>query len=310
MESSKLKCILCKQYPNGEVYECDAHHVGCVQCVDKLDFLICTCAENFNRKKDNPIEKLEKRTKVNCDYEESGCTWLFAPSDLERHLEECKFRPYRCIAEELKVMPCTWTGLQHEVEAHLKQDHRALGTPYNYFQESVKVPFFTTKSKALIKLVDAFSKHFLFYYFSNVATQMVYFMIIYFGRRIEARQYFYEFDIRSPTEHGVPRVKFIQQCVADCEDLEHLMEQQESCIAISFKTIKQYLLGDSIPFRFIVKKDVDKTTTRERKTSEKGKKQPESTGKRTPSNSFSLDDPPLRPIHVEPSHDLSAFPIF
>lgn len=307
---SKLKCILCKQYPNGDVYECSSHHVGCVPCVEKLDFRLCTCSENFNRKKDNPIEKLEKITKVNCDYEESGCTWLFSPSDLGRHLEECKFRPYRCIAKKLNIMPCKWTGLQKECEAHLKQDHKPLKIPYSYFQESAKVPFLETKSIGFIKLVDAFSKHFLFYYCSNANTKMVYFMIIYFGRRIEARQYFYEFDIRSPTEHGIPRVKFVQQCVADCEDLDELMEQQKSCIAISFKAIKHYLSGDSIPFRFIVKKDADKATmARERKTSENGKKQlvEPAASPRTPPKPFPLDDPPLRPIKPM---DFSSFPIF
>lgn len=63
------------------------------------------CAQPFNRKKQNPKEKLEKQTKIPCDFKQSGCTWLFGSAQLEDHLEECKFRPYRCIIDELDVKP-------------------------------------------------------------------------------------------------------------------------------------------------------------------------------------------------------------
>lgn len=311
MESSKLKCILCKKYPNGDVYECNNHHVGCKPCVDNKDVRLCLCVQPFNRKKPNPIEKLEKQTKIPCDYKESGCTWLFGASQLESHLEECKFRPYRCIIDELDVKPCNWTGPQHEVEEHLEEDHPELGTSFSYFQESAKVPFNANKSKAVVKLVDAFSKNFLFYYRSNADTHMVYFMIVYFGRRVEAQQYYYELDIRSPAKHDVPRVKFVQQCVADCEDFEQMMEQESHCIAVSYKSIKHYLRdGDSISFRFIVKKaekDADKGTVRERKNSEQGRRSSsgnEGKGRYRYTSGSSQDDPPLRAESTKYGHPI------
>lgn len=311
MESNKLKCVLCKKYPNGDVYECDKHHVGCISCViDKKSFL-CPCSRTFIRKKQNPIEKLEKKTKIHCDFKESGCTWLFVASQLESHLTECKFRPYDCIIDTLNVKPCNWTGLQHEVEEHLDDDHPELGTAFSYFQESATVPFSTSVSKAVVKLVDAFSKNFLFYYRTSTDSCMVYFMIIYFGRRVEAQQYFYELDIRSPAKHGVPRMKFVQQCVADCEVFTQLIEKEKHCIAVSFKTMQHFLReGDSISFRFIVKK-VEKEAVkghRERKISEQGRKESptiEEKSETRRTSGFATDDPPLR--KEDPNYE---YPIF
>lgn len=305
MESSKLKCILCKKYPTGDIYECSNRHVGCLLCVNDKRGRSCVCCRPFNRRKQNPIEKLEKQTKIPCDFKESGCTWLFEASQLDNHLAECKFRPYRCILDELDVKPCNWTGQQHEVEEHLEKDHRELGTPFSYFQEAVKIAFNAKKSKSFVKLIDAFSKDFLFYYRSCPERHTLCFMIIYFGRRVEAQQYYYELDIRSPTKTGVPRMKFVQQCVADCEDFEQMMEQESNCVAISFKTIKHYLgEGNALSFRFIVKKaekDANKAAVaaaRERSISDQGSKpSPENKGtkeRRRYTSGSSLDDPPLR----------------
>lgn len=304
MESSKLKCVLCKKYPNGDSYKCGNRHVGCHSCVDEKNLSLCRCAQPFNRKKQNPKEKLEKQTKIPCNFKQSGCTWLFGSAQLEDHLEECKFRPYRCIIDELDVKPCNWTGQQHEIEEHLEEDHPELGTCFSYFQEAVRISFIPSKSKAVVKLVDAFSKKFLFYYHSNADSRMLYFMIVYFGRRVEAQQYCYELDIRSPSTHGIPRMKFVQQCVADCEDFDQVMEQESNCIAISFKTIEHYLREEggtgTFSFRFIVKKtekDASKVAVREQKTTKKGSKvssEAERVGRIRYISGSSQDDPPLR----------------
>lgn len=122
------------------------------------------------------------------------------------------------------------------------------------------MPFSEAKSLGGIKLVNAFSKHFLFYYVSSVSAKMAYFMIIYFGRREDAHLYYYEFDIRSRDEKELRRVKFVEQCVADCEDLVANMAQ-EKCVAVSFKMLKHYLQDGRIPFRFIVKKVGKRTSS-------------------------------------------------
>ncbi|XP_058832885.1 E3 ubiquitin-protein ligase sina-like isoform X2 [Topomyia yanbarensis] len=268
MDLEKLKCVLCHKFPEEEVYECSGKHLGCKSCVDRLNVRLCQCSEYFDKKKSNPIEQMLKNTKTECLYSKAGCTWTFSATDMRRHQEECKYRPYRCIASMLNVLKCNWTGLQHEIENHLLKGHPVLGNPFSYFQES-EIPFSEAKSMGSIKLVDAFSKQFLLYFFSNATTKMVYFMIIYFGRREEAQQYYYEFEIKCHDENEIHRIKFTEQCVADCDDLKQRIED-ERCVVVSFKTVKNFLHGGSIPFRFILKKIVKdvEPVGRERRVSE------------------------------------------
>ncbi|XP_055534924.1 E3 ubiquitin-protein ligase Siah2-like isoform X2 [Wyeomyia smithii] len=270
MDLEKVKCVFCHRFPDDEVYECSSQHLGCKRCVESYAKKLCSqCLKLFDKKKANPIEQLVKNAKTPCPYKSAGCTWAFSTAEMRHHTEECKFRPYRCIATKLQIIGCNWTGLQYEIESHLRKDHVVLGNAFSYYQESA-IPFSDTKSRGSIKLVDAFSKQFLFYFFSNVTTQMVYFMIIYFGRREEARQYYYEFDIRSQNDKDIRRIKYVEQCTADCDDLLKMIDE-EKCVVVSFKTIKHFLQDDSkIPFRFIVKK-IDKEsepTVRERRISE------------------------------------------
>ncbi|XP_021706012.1 E3 ubiquitin-protein ligase siah-1 isoform X2 [Aedes aegypti] len=269
MDIDKLKCVLCHKFPDSEVYECTAQHVGCIECVDKLNVRLCKCSEYFEQKKENPIERLAKHSKTPCPYKSSGCTWTFGSEDMRQHLEECKFRPVHCIGAKLKVISCSWKGRQNEIEDHMLKLHADLGKPFGYYQVT-EIPFSTTVPRASIRLVDAFSKQFLFYFSSNVEKQTVYFMIVYFGRREEAQQYFYEFQIRDHTGRSVRQVKYVQTCIADCEDLNEKMES-ESCIALSFKSVKHYLQKDHIPIRFIIRKlekEPESGASRERRASE------------------------------------------
>ncbi|EDS29802.1 conserved hypothetical protein [Culex quinquefasciatus] len=199
-----------------------------------------------------------KCTKAACPHKKKGCTWMFGPAEMELHLQECKFRPYRCIGSKLKILSCGWQGIHHQIEDHLREDHE-LGEVFSHYQESW-MPFSESKSLGGIKLVNAFSKHFLFYYVSNVSAKMAYFMIIYFGRREDAYQYYYEFDIRSKDEKDLRRIKFVEHCVADCDNLAANMAQ-EKCVAVSFKMLKHYLHDGKIPFRFIVKKVGKRTSS-------------------------------------------------
>nr|XP_029712983.1 E3 ubiquitin-protein ligase siah-1-like isoform X1 [Aedes albopictus]XP_029712984.1 E3 ubiquitin-protein ligase siah-1-like isoform X1 [Aedes albopictus]XP_029712985.1 E3 ubiquitin-protein ligase siah-1-like isoform X1 [Aedes albopictus]XP_029712986.1 E3 ubiquitin-protein ligase siah-1-like isoform X1 [Aedes albopictus]XP_029712987.1 E3 ubiquitin-protein ligase siah-1-like isoform X1 [Aedes albopictus] len=269
MDIDKLKCVLCHKFPDAEVYECTAQHVGCIECVDKLNVRLCKCSEYFEKKCENPIQRLVKDSKTPCPYKSSGCTWTFGPNDMRQHLEECKFRPVNCIGKKLEVITCSWSGRHCDTEDHLLKFHADLGKPFNYYQVS-EIPFSASVPRTSIRLVDAFAKHFLFYFSSNVETKMIYFMIIYFGRRAEAQQYYYEFQIRNLSGQGVPQVKYVQQCVADCEDLNGKLED-ESCIALSFKSVRHYLQNDTIPIRFIIRKfekEADSGPANQRRNSE------------------------------------------
>uniref|UniRef100_A0A182FBD7 E3 ubiquitin-protein ligase n=1 Tax=Anopheles albimanus TaxID=7167 RepID=A0A182FBD7_ANOAL len=250
------------------------------------------CGAKLSEKRQrNPIEQLLQHAKTSCRYEENGCTWQFSATEMDSHVQECKFRPYRCITSTLNVLKCDWIGLQHEIEKHLLEEHKELG-PVFRFRESSSLVFCDKISIGGLKLVDAFSKHFLFYFFSDVDRGTISFLMIYFGRHEESDQYCYELEIRSlpmapPVEQSatatkdapsaVPAaeerpamtrsVKFVERCYSDSDNLAEVIED-ERCIALSHQQVRNYLHKGKLYFTFKVRKVSE--PGRERKSSESG----------------------------------------
>ncbi|ETN60013.1 hypothetical protein AND_008380 [Anopheles darlingi] len=261
MEIERLKCKRCGKFPDGEVVQCTAkEHIVCVPCMVSQKTNLCVCGAKLSEKRQrNPIEQLLQHAKTSCRYEENGCTWQFTATEMDSHVEECKFRPYRCITSTLNVLQCEWIGLQHEIEKHLLEQHKELG-PVFRFRESSSLVFCDNISIGGLKLVDAFSKHFLFYFFSDADRGTICFLMIYFGRHEESDQYCYELEIRSlpiappPEQSATPTkdatsgpaseerpamvrsVKFVERCYSDSENLTEVIED-ERCIALSHQQI-------------------------------------------------------------------------
>ncbi|XP_041781925.1 myb-like protein U isoform X2 [Anopheles merus] len=213
-----------------------------------------------------------------CRYASNGCTWKFVQSEMDAHLVECRFRPYRCVAASLNVIKCNWQGLQHEIEDHLAKGHKELGEVFR-FRESTSLVFKEQISLGGLKLVDAFSKRFLFYFFSDVAHKKLSFLMLYFGRREEAAQYCYELEISgrpfAPPANGTDKeattippvveddapdasvfsrtVKFVERCNSDSENLAELLDE-ERCVSLSHRQVKNYLHEGKLHMRYRVRK--------------------------------------------------------
>uniref|UniRef100_A0A182MD92 E3 ubiquitin-protein ligase n=1 Tax=Anopheles culicifacies TaxID=139723 RepID=A0A182MD92_9DIPT len=215
----------------------------------------------------NPIEKLLHQVLHPCRYASNGCTWKFVQSEMDAHAIECRYRPYRCVTQSLNVVRCGWQGLQYQIEDHLANSHKELGSVFR-FRETTSLVFKEQMSLGGLKLVDAFSKRFLFYYFSDIANRKLSFMMIYFGRREEANQYCYELEIRAapyPTkdsaEDGEPdkptafarSVKFIERCCSDSENLIQILTQ-ERCVTLSHRHVVNYLHGENLNIAFKIRK--------------------------------------------------------
>ncbi|XP_050092388.1 uncharacterized protein LOC126575636 [Anopheles aquasalis] len=295
MDIERLKCKRCGKFPDGEVVQCTAkEHIVCVSCMVSEKTSLCVCGAKLSEKRQrNPIEQLLQHAKTSCRYEGSGCTWQFTATEMDSHVQECKFRPYRCITSTLNVLKCDWIGLQHEIEKHLLEEHKELG-PVFRFRESSSLVFCDNISIGGLKLVDAFSKHFLFYFFSDVDRGTISFLMIYFGRHEESDQYCYELEIRSlpiapppaaaaaeqsttPTKDApsgaaaeerpalVRSIKFVERCYSDSENLTEVIED-ERCIALSHQQVRNYLHKGKLYFTFKVRKVSD--PGRERNNSE------------------------------------------
>ncbi|XP_058055402.1 uncharacterized protein LOC131206745 [Anopheles bellator] len=272
MDVDRLKCKRCGKYPDGDVVECATKaHIVCVSCTGPSQPPLCLCGARLSdQRRMNPIEQLLQQAKSACRYERSGCTWKFTASEMDAHAGECKFRPYRCIASTLNVLRCEWIGLQHEIEQHLVEGHKELG-PVFRFRESTSMVFREALSLGGLKLVDAFSKHFLFHFFSDVEKATLSFIMIYFGRREEADQYCFDFEVRSlpavtsttgadsegtvdPPDGGLVRsVKFVERCYSDAENLTELIED-ERCVALSHRQVRNYLHRGKLYFSFRVRR--------------------------------------------------------
>ncbi|XP_053659577.1 uncharacterized protein LOC128708622 [Anopheles marshallii] len=274
-----LRCKQCLCFPNGEVYQCTAkEHFYCAPCQESKKKILCVCGAKLSDKRvPNPIEKLLNQAMCPCRYASNGCTWKFVQSEMDAHVVECRFRPYGCVAAALNVLKCEWQGLQHEIENHLTEGHKELG-PVFRFRETTSLVFKEQISLGGLKLVDAFSKRFLFYFFSDVANKKLSFLMIYFGRHEEANQYCYELEIRaapyatkdSPEEVESDKpmpfarsIKFVERCCSDSENLMELLEQ-ERCINISHRQVHKYLHEEKLHMLYKIRK-VD--PTREKKLS-------------------------------------------
>ena len=161
---------------------------------------------------------------------------------------------------------CKWSGIQKNIEDHFKKDHsKYVKEAYSYFQIS-SIKFKDGETFHKIRLIDAFSKMFLLYFLSDHHTKMIHIIIIYFGRKEEADQYYYEFEVKPEDEKDIRKIKFVQKCCSDSEDIQQIIKDQ-NCISLSHKLVKNYLNNDAIPFRFFLKK-IERDGGKTRKKSE------------------------------------------
>lgn len=82
----------------------------------------------------------------------------------------------------------------------MAQEHGIHGQ-FTYFQDA-DVPFDKSTVKKTICIVNAFSKKFVFYYYSNANAKMVYFIIFLLGKQADAQKFYYEFKIVCPNNEN------------------------------------------------------------------------------------------------------------
>lgn len=140
---------------------------------------------------------------------------------------------------------------------HLATAHPDLGAvlPHN---AADRIAFNATQTMGTLNLVNAFSRHFVFFYYTDVSTQMVSFVVFLLGRVSTAARFYVEFQLNyGSTVHE--RIEFVTPCVSDCADI-HAMIADERCIALTHRAVQKYVCDDGcLRFRFFVK---EKSTTK------------------------------------------------
>lgn len=100
--------------------------------------------------------------------------------------------------EYLINFSCKWKGQPSNLEEHFRQYHSEQ-TSFEWFQSAI-VPFDEKNTIGTVNMINAFNKMFVFHYFSDSKTKMIYFLIYLIGRKEDAEHFTYEFVIKSPNE--------------------------------------------------------------------------------------------------------------
>ena len=100
-----------------------------------------------------------------------------------------------------------------------------------------------------MNIIEAFDRHFIFYYLSEADSQVVIFMIFLLGRKSEAENYLIEFGLKQ----NYRILKYLEHCYSDADHLWGLIDKHVGCFAISKNVIESYLLDGHINFQFIIK---------------------------------------------------------
>jgi Seven in absentia protein family len=156
------------------------------------------CLRSLSIQTENPILQELNRGKTECKFKDLGCTWRFLPAEMDKHTKECKYRLCACIGKTLGVWPkCQWTGQQSQLKEHIERAHPICSNNFGYFQEGC-VPFHP--DAMTLNLVDAFNKLFVFFFNSRSDVETINFVIFVLGRKEDAAQYFYEFELKAPDQ--------------------------------------------------------------------------------------------------------------
>jgi hypothetical protein len=116
-----LKCVVCLEFPDGQIFQCGNGHLLCTDCHGRIidtEKPVCpSCRLRMSR--DHPsrnlfAESVLANVYVICSNE--GCNQKLAFGKLKEHTEKiCKFRPASCV---YSILGCSWKGIHADLEEH------------------------------------------------------------------------------------------------------------------------------------------------------------------------------------------------
>ncbi|XP_063342281.1 E3 ubiquitin-protein ligase Siah2 [Pelmatolapia mariae] len=128
-QSSELtalfECPVCFDYVLPPILQCQAGHLVCNQCRQKLS--CCpTCRGPLTPSIRNlAMEKVASTLPFPCKYSSAGCPLSLHHSEKPDHEEVCEFRPYTC---PCPGATCKWHGSLEAVMPHLMHAHKSITT--------------------------------------------------------------------------------------------------------------------------------------------------------------------------------------
>ncbi|CAE8583946.1 unnamed protein product [Polarella glacialis] len=122
MPSSAFDCPICFEPMTGHIFQCNEGHPICGECLRKTKARhgnCPSCRGTFPTKdmRNRGMEQLTEHVSFDCRF---GCGTTWRPSELSRHVRNCKFRQVKCPVKDCSCK-CTLFDLQKHLED--RHDH-------------------------------------------------------------------------------------------------------------------------------------------------------------------------------------------
>ncbi|KFW62302.1 E3 ubiquitin-protein ligase SIAH2, partial [Pygoscelis adeliae] len=123
--TSLFECPVCFDYVLPPIRQCQAGHLVCNQCRDKLS-LCPTCRGSLTPSIRNlAMEKVASAVLFPCKYATTGCSLTLHHTEKPAHEDICEYRPYSC---PCPGATCKWQGSLEAVMSHLMHAHKSITT--------------------------------------------------------------------------------------------------------------------------------------------------------------------------------------
>ncbi|CAG7822080.1 unnamed protein product, partial [Allacma fusca] len=90
-----MECPVCHEIPMPPINNCGKGHIICTHCRKKLS-KCPLCKSPFTESRNFALESIVQTSKFLCDYHENGCNSILSGCNLQKHHDECEFRPMIC----------------------------------------------------------------------------------------------------------------------------------------------------------------------------------------------------------------------
>ncbi|XP_029794620.1 E3 ubiquitin-protein ligase SIAH2 [Suricata suricatta] len=123
--TSLFECPVCFDYVLPPILQCQAGHLVCNQCRQKLS--CCpTCRGALTPSIRNlAMEKVASAVLFPCKYATTGCSLTLHHTEKPEHEDICEYRPYSCPCPGAS---CKWQGSLEAVMSHLMHAHKSITT--------------------------------------------------------------------------------------------------------------------------------------------------------------------------------------
>ncbi|XP_031410948.1 E3 ubiquitin-protein ligase SIAH2 [Meleagris gallopavo] len=123
--TSLFECPVCFDYVLPPILQCQAGHLVCKQCRQKLS-LCPTCRGSLTPSIRNlAMEKVASAVLFPCKYATTGCSLTLHHTEKPEHEDICEYRPYSCPCPGAS---CKWQGSLEAVMSHLMHAHKSITT--------------------------------------------------------------------------------------------------------------------------------------------------------------------------------------